>query len=450
MEDFDGVGEGNSSSMGEDNASSSDSQSENSVADDSLAQSQESSDVDVAGEEKEEEAAASSEETEKQTRTDWRGEHFKYKKTVEPQLQELAGLREKVAELTDSQQQGVLIDRPSQEWEPLEQIKGLPEKYQQKMLDTVFDNFLPTFAQGVLSNPSQFPEQYQQLESVAINFATQAYERPVAEINAIMALTQGISAQRLEQLLLSGGNQQSTGAGAYQSPYPTAQPNLPNQQIYQLASQAGLDLEDPSQQAFVNSLAQMQAGYQRQLSSLETKLSKFEGEQAKASQQTKQQSVEQLKAKVDEQANSVRQELLVSVTKDRVTKDDTATPTKIRERAEYRLMRDEKANTALASARDYASDGFDKGVRGQMRLYAARAAAIYNEVAKDELGVKVSQTSSLRQSDQQKAARKDIATGAANANTNNGNSIDDWLKGAKIDTRNAGDLAAELSQRARQ
>jgi hypothetical protein len=85
-----------------------------------------------------------------------------------------------------------------------------------------------------------------------------------------------------------------------------------------------------------------------------------------------------------------------------------------------------------------------------MRLYAARAAAIYNEVAKDELGVKVSQTSSLRQSDQQKAARKDIATGAANANTNNGNSIDDWLKGAKIDTRNAGDLAAELSQRARQ
>jgi hypothetical protein len=449
MEDFDGVGEGMPSS--EDSVAS-DSQAENdaSVADDSLAQSQESSDVDVAGEESEEASAASPEETEKQTRTDWRGEHFKYKKTVEPQLQELGQLREKVAELTDSQQQGVLIDKPSQEWEPLEQIKGLPEKYQQKMLDTVFDNFLPTFTQGVMSNPSQFPEQYKQLESVAINFATQAYERPVEEINAIMALTQGMSAQQLEQLLLGGNFQQPAGGGANYPTYPAAQPNLPNQQIYQLAQQAGLDLEDPAQQGFLNVLAQMTGGYQRQLSSLEGKLSKFEGEQQKIAQQSQTQTLEQYKAKVDEQANSVRQELLVSVTKGRVTKDDTATPTKIRERAEYRLMHDAKAKEALASARDYASDGFEKGVRGQMRLYAARATAIYHEIAKDELNGNVNKTTSLRQSDRQKAARKDLATGSSNANTNSGNSIDDWLKNTKIDTRNAGDLAAELSQRARQ
>lgn len=388
---------------------------------------------------------AATETEEKPARTDWRAEYFNAKKTFEPKIAELES---KVKEYEESAFQGVKIDKPSNEWEPIEQIKQLPEKYQGKLLDSVFENFLPQFAQGVLQDPQSHQQEYGQLAQVAASIASQTYGRPVDEIDAIMQLTHGISAQELQQLLTQGFQPQQ----GYQSPY-VANGAPKNSQLIQLAEQAGLDLEDPQHATFLSTVNQIltvsQNELRRELQQVKSVLSEYQSKSDQSLKTQQQAQVEQMKASVDKQAESVRTGLLGSVTKGRVVETDMSTPVKITERAEYRLMRDEKAQQALARARDFAADGFEAGIRQEMKLYAARASVIYQEIAKDELGANVSKTSALRDADQKKAARTNLLSGNGGAPLNTKPSGIDELVAARKPSRpqDWGEIAAEEVRR---
>lgn len=182
---------------------------------------------------------------------------------------------------------------------------------------------------------------------------------------------------------------------------------------------------------------------------MQSKLSGLESRLNTRERSEKEQARSVSAGKVDGLATTARSGVLEAVIKGRIPEGDTDTAELIELKAGELLKANVKAQSYLDLARDYMADGLEAKAKSQLALYTQQADRAYKEAAAKILPKLVAQTNALRQTDQQKAARKEIGanTGAPSTFSREPDKFENVRIGRDD---NAGDVAVQMYRQRRE
>lgn len=319
---------------------------------------------------------------------------------------------------------GIKVDQPADRWNVGEQLNSLPENHFNKLVDTVMVDHLPTFVDELLADPQSHPDEFKLMLGVTTKYAEAAYDRPLAEIDSIMGMVQGLSPEQVYQMMQGQG-----GQGQQPSYSPVAQPTSPQSgSAYLLAEantarnhaqkliEAGYEPESAEVAAWENQekslryAANYAAQQERNQQAIQQRIADVEGRVAKSSESEAQKTARAIDEQYEKQSVAARNGALDSVVKGRVPEELMADVRELIDaRAEKAIKADTKASDALALAKDFEKDGLAVKAKGYMAVYAARVSTAYREAGSFVLNkFVVPQARSLSATDKQKAARKEI------------------------------------------
>lgn len=378
-------------------------------------------------------------------------------------LEELKGLPERLEKLADFENfVGIVVDKPAEQWDVGKQLEELPPNHYNKLVDTVLESNIENFTRSVLANPAEHADSLPILQTAAGVLMETVYSRPVTVIDQIMEMTQGMTPQQI-QAALSGQPQQAPFAtpnvGGYTAP-PTGQVS----QAAQLQQQAqvmlgraqqmvdqGWELTSPEVQYLDQQARQLwQTGQalaqqERQFQQVQAQLQQVQTTFGKQEQTTKEQATRDANAKVDSLATQARNGVLDVVTKGRIPDGKDHVKKWIARDAEAELAANPRAQAALELAKNWQVDGQEAKAKQHLAVYTQLADKAYKQAAHNVLSELVTGTQALRESDQKKAARREITT-SAGAATNNSLAPDSF-KDLQIGRQDPGELALREYQR---
>lgn len=323
-------------------------------------------------------------------------------------------MRDKLAELqAEGEFVGIKVDAPAEQWNPKEQLENLPAAFQNKLIDTVIQDHLPTFVEQSLQNPDAHPQEFQLLDRAAMLIAQQAFGRDPAEMKEIFDLTKGMTPAQVYAAL--SGTAQTVQPTNGNGQYGVAQ-GMPSSLAQQLLAE-GYEPNSPVVQQAIARDAQFNQ-MQSQYSALQKQVNELSGYRTEQQQTTQQQAVQAAHKVIDGQAEAARKGALEAVTKGRVPENEMSEISElIGLKAEKLLASNMKAKNALELAKSWQADGVEGKAKGQLALYAAATEKAYRQAAQDILGRLVTQANGKRQADTTKAARKELGSSAASQTT---------------------------------
>lgn len=284
---------------------------------------------------------------------------------------------------------GIKIDKPSDEWgvEGAKQaLAGLPEAHRDLVTTAVIDDYLPTIAQMVAANPAEYEADYNALNKALVPIAEFAYERPLNEINSILAMTQGITAQQLHGLLSGQGANLPAGgqASVFQGGGLGANPFIAE------AQRSGMDVEDESTQKFLGAVGGAFSQLQRQAATVENENKALSARLTKLEQGHSSQSEASVAREIDQQIDAGRSGAFELATKDatgnsRIPAGDTRSARLIKLTAEDELKTSTLA-THRANALKWQKDGLKDQAGRALNLARGVINAAYAKAAADVLG----------------------------------------------------------------
>lgn len=338
-------------------------------------------------------------ETEDQKTTDWRGEATRAKA-------ELAARDEKIVELearlTEKEEESVSIkvDGPVANWTGRQQMDAMPNSYRDDLLMHAFTgrsdpadpqspNNLEVFVHGVLENPEEYEDELTTLRAATGVLMERSLKRPFQEIAEILSTVEGYKPADIKALV-----EQRTFRASEDQQTVTRPVDLhgENARLYQLAQEAGIDIEDPAQRAFLARLDGAYRGMAGDISELRSRLGEFENSTKSREERAAQSLQVEMHELVGQQVEQLKAQVIADEIKGKMSEEDKAALLPfIAAAVDISLARNNKANEILGTAKDLSVDLADgtrklhSKVSGHLRSYGVHVTTATKKAVADLL-----------------------------------------------------------------
>lgn len=284
------------------------------------------------------------------------------------ELEELkTQLAEKDEEFVGIRVDGAVSEDSGQKWTGRQQFDGLPVSYQDDLIEHIFTSRvdpanpgsklnLELFAEQAL-NANEFPEANQILLAATGRIMEHHLGRSFSEISKILTTFNGWSVDQIAaavdpQRTLPRAEGADTAVGTGQ---PIAVDGSAN--LYRLAQERGLDVEDEATRGFLNGMDRTYRGLVDRIQTLEGRLGEFENTTTQDRESRAAMFTAEMHGMVDERAGQQINEAITSALQGKVADEQAAMLRPYIEAAVYReLGTNPKYSNFITVARDLAVD----------------------------------------------------------------------------------------------